>query len=128
MVMETRRIGPAIVAAALLLGACAGTPPPRLELTAADAALKEAEEADAATHAPALLQQARDKLAFARDRVGEEDNVQARRLAEQAEVDAQLAEARARAEVANQNLGEVREGVQEMPLEPPPGTPMQLGS
>lgn len=127
MAIGTRRTGLGLGLVLGLLGGCAGTEPPRLELTAADAALKEAEEADAATHAPALLQQAQDKLTFAREAVSEEEHVRARRLAEQAEVDAQLAEARARAEVANQNLREVREGVQQMPLEPPAGTPVQPG-
>lgn len=112
----------------LLFGGCAGAPAPEIELTAANAALKEAEEADAETYAPSLLQQARDKLAFARELTEEDDNLRARRLAEQAEVDAQLAEARARAEVANRNLREMQGAIQEMPLEAPVGAPTPLGS
>jgi len=110
----------------IALAGCAGTPPPRLEISAAEVAVREAEEADAATHAAALLQQARDKLAFARQAVAEEDYIEARRLAEQAEVDAQLAEAQTRAAVATANLRTVREGVdvlqdQEPPVQPATG-------
>lgn len=107
----------------IALAGCAGTPPPRLEISAAEVAVREAEEANAVNHAPALLQQARDKLAFARQAVAEEDYIEARRLAEQAEVDAQLAEAHARAAVATANLRTVREGVDVLQDQEPPVQP-----
>ena len=92
-----------------LLVACGSTPPPpREQLTAADLAVQEAEEADATSLAPEFLLQAREKLARAQET---EDPIRARRLAEQALIDAQLAEAQARAETAQRNLDELRESV-----------------
>lgn len=116
------RLGIAALASmAWLLVACGTTPPPpREQLTAAGLAVQEAQEADAATLAPEPLLQAREKLARAQET---EDPVRARRLAEQALIDAQLAEARARAEMARRNLDELRESVAGMgqPQELPPG-------
>ena len=100
---------------AVALAACASSPaPPETELAAAELAVGEAEEADARTHAPVLLQQAQEKLARARQAVEGEAMVDARRLAEQATVDAQLAEAQARATIAQSNLREVQEGVDQL--------------
>lgn len=93
------------------LSACGGTPPPRTELTAAEVAVGEAEEARAAEHASGSFTLAQDKLARARAAVEEQEFVTARRLAEQAEVDAQLAEAEARSEVARARAAELRESI-----------------
>lgn len=116
------RLTTAILASMVwLISACGSTPPPpREQLTAAELAVQEAEEADATALAPEPLLQAREKLARAQET---EDPVRARRLAEQALIDAQLAEARARAEMARRNLDELRESVAGMrqPPELPPG-------
>lgn len=111
----------ALASVTWLLVACGTTPPPpREQLTAASLAVQEAEEADAATLAPELLLQAHEKLARAQET---EDPVRARRLAQQALIDAQLAEARARAAIAQRNLDEVRESLAglQQPIELPPG-------
>jgi predicted lipid-binding transport protein (Tim44 family) len=84
------------------LTACSGAPPPTGEVSAAQTAVTSAEEADAAQYAPGDLDRARDKLIRAQSAMQDEDNAAARRLAEQALVDARLAEARARAETARQ--------------------------
>lgn len=98
--------------AALGLQACSSVPPPEQELTAADVAVREAEDAQAASQAPAPLRRAQDKLEQARAAMQAEEYVQARRLAEQATVDAELAEAEARSEVARQNVEELRESIE----------------
>jgi len=79
------------------LGACASVPPPKLEMGKADLALRKAEQADAAHFAPLEMRTARSKLEAARAALREEDNLEARRLAEQAKLDATLAEATAQA-------------------------------
>ena len=71
-------------------------------MSAAQTAVTAAEQADATQYAPSDLDRARDKLLRAQAAIQEEENEQARRLAEQALVDARLAEARARAETAQQ--------------------------
>src|SRR5688572_26799532 len=82
------------------LAACASGPAPEAELAAAEVAVEDAEEANAAAQAPGPDELARDKLERAREAMDDGENLEARRLAEQALVDAQLAEAEARSEVA----------------------------
>lgn len=94
------------------LAACAGDPPPEAELGAAEVAVTQAEQANAPAQAPGPYQLARDKLERARDAIEDGENLEARRLAEQALVDAQLAEAQARSEVARQNAAELRASIE----------------
>jgi hypothetical protein len=90
-------------ALALAITACASAPlPPTRELQAAQTAIDSAEQARVADYASVELGQARDKLAAAKAAVQQTDMDKARRLAEQSQVDAQLALARAQAVKANQ--------------------------
>jgi Domain of unknown function (DUF4398) len=84
------------------VAACSSAPAPVAEMSAAQTAVTGAEEADAAKYAPSDLDRARDKLIRAQAAMQEEENEQARRLAEESLVDARLAEAKARAETAQQ--------------------------
>ncbi len=77
------------------LGACASVPPPESQMGKADLALRSAEQADAAHYAPLEMRVARTKLEQARAEMREDHNLEARRLAEQAKLDALLAEATA---------------------------------
>lgn len=95
------------LAASLGLAACAGTPPPIGQLGAAEQAIAGAEQAGALQHAPVELQRARDKLAAADDAVRNEENDAARRLAEEARADAELAAARAQSATAAEAAGAV---------------------
>lgn len=110
-----QRLGARIVPSLLVglgLAACGTTPPPpETELTAARAAVEQAGDADAAEHAPGPFTLAQDKLARAQDAMEQEDYTTARRLAEQAEVDAQFAAAEARSEVARARAEELRESI-----------------
>ncbi len=90
-------------ALALAITACASAPlPPTRELQAAQTAIDSAEQGRVADYASPELGQARDKLAAAKAAVQQADMDKARRLAEQSQVDAQLALARAQAVKANQ--------------------------
>ena len=84
-----------VLALAAGLGACASVPPPESQMGKADLALRKAEQADAAHFAPLEMRTARTKLEAARAAMREDDNLEARRLAEQAKLDALLAEATA---------------------------------
>jgi hypothetical protein len=75
-----------ILIAGVAATACATEPPPAAELASARAAI-----AQAASGAPAELQAANAKLDRAQEAAARGDNVQARRLAQEAEVDARLA-------------------------------------
>jgi hypothetical protein len=83
---------------AFLIGGCASTPPvPNERLAVAEAAVNRASSTSTSENAPAELQIAIAKLASARQAVASEDMELAGRLAEQAVVDAQVAELRAQA-------------------------------
>jgi FtsZ-interacting cell division protein YlmF len=103
-----------LVLASILLAACSSVPPPQEQLAAADLAVREADEAEAGAHAAAPLRKARDKLEQARAALEAEEHLAARRLAEQALVDAQRAEAEARAAVAGQSFEEMQRSIEDL--------------
>jgi hypothetical protein len=114
---------PVIVLAAFGALACASVPEPKSEISAADLALRRAEQADAGHSAPLELRTARDQYEAAQKAVSDGEYLAARRLAENATVDAQLAEAKARearakavASDAEQNL-DALQGEANRPLE-----------
>jgi Domain of unknown function (DUF4398) len=86
---------PGAASVALVLAACATLPPPTEQLAASRAAIQSAEVAGAGQSATSELAEAREKLSEAQAAIRDEDNARARRLAEEALVDAQLAQARA---------------------------------
>lgn len=75
--------------------ACSSVPAPVAELEAAEQAILTAEQARVNTYAASELTQARQKLQDARAAVLQKEMVQARRLAQQSKLDAELALARA---------------------------------
>jgi Domain of unknown function (DUF4398) len=107
------RLQPALSALAvtvitLAVAACASTPPPTDQLALATAAVAHANAAGAQTLAPAEMDMARDKLRRANLAVTAEDFGRARQLAQQAQVDALLAEAKAEAARARKAADEVQ--------------------
>jgi len=76
--------------AALAAAGCATEPPAAAELASARAAIEQAGAAGP-QRAPAELEAAKSKLNRAQAAAARGDNVQARRLAQEAEVDARLA-------------------------------------
>ncbi|WP_042696197.1 DUF4398 domain-containing protein [Azospirillum sp. B506] len=93
----------AVLSAALGMAACASdVPPPTAQLGAASQAVQEAERANALQYAPVALQSARDKLAAADKAMRADERTRARRLAEEARVDAELATVTAQRAVTQQ--------------------------
>lgn len=87
-----------IAGSALVLAGCASKGvAPVAQLATARASITQAESAGAMQLAPVEILAARDKLGRAEAAVREERFADARRLAEQAEVDAELAERKTRA-------------------------------
>ena len=82
--------------------ACAATPMPVDKLAVAKTAVERAEQAQAAQFAQVELTTARNKLAAAQAAADKRDAEVAARMADQAEVDAQLAESTARAKQQEQ--------------------------
>jgi hypothetical protein len=81
-------------AAALLFAGCASHPPPFLQIANARAAIAAATLESTPTPAGEELSRAREKLALADRWMAARDHQPARWLAEQAEVDAELAAAK----------------------------------
>jgi multidrug resistance efflux pump len=90
------------------LAACAGENIPETQLSRAQLAVDRAVAAQAGVHAPTELARAQSELTAARAAIDQEDYTKARRLADQAEADATLAEKRAQAAIEAENLGEMR--------------------
>lgn len=100
----------------LLLGAvavigCAARRQPTAKLEVVEVALREADGSGAAQYAPLELRLAREKLDLARQAMDSDDPDRARRLSDEALVDAQLAEAKTRSEKARRNTEEVRKSI-----------------
>jgi hypothetical protein len=92
-----RALKPWLAATALVLGACASGPPaPTAQLADSAIAIDQAVGAGASEMSPSELSTARDKLDRAHVALNDGNNVRALILAEQAQVDAQLATARTR--------------------------------
>jgi hypothetical protein len=85
----------ACAALALGLAACASTPVPNEKIAVAKSSVQRAEQAGAPEFAPLEMAAAREKLARAEKAAAARDVLPATQLAEQATVDAQLAEATA---------------------------------
>jgi hypothetical protein len=101
---------PAVALTVLLaLSACASTPPPTAELAVSTAAVERASSAGAATAAPTELKAAQDKLARANAAMAVKDFEQARVLVHEAQVDAQLAEARTQSAKARKAADQLQE-------------------
>lgn len=98
-----------VVLLALLLAACATTPPDPRILENAQAAILRAEAAGGTEHAPLELRLASRRLALAQEAF-DAGNIQgARHLADQAEIEAQLAQARTRAALLRITLEQKRQ-------------------
>ena len=108
----------AVVALAVLaLAGCASSGDmPREEMAVARAAVERA-AGPAGADAPVEVSQAREKLERATAAVARKDYDVARRLAEQAEVDANLAEAKSHSVRSDRALVEVREGIRQLRAE-----------
>lgn len=85
----------AAAVASLLLAACASPQPPTQKMQAAELAISHAEQQQVAEYSSPELTEARQKLMDAQRSITKKDMVSARRLAEQSQVDADLASARA---------------------------------
>ncbi|GAC1329035.1 MAG: DUF4398 domain-containing protein [Steroidobacteraceae bacterium] len=93
----------AAASAALTLGlaACASTPIPNEKIAVAKAEVQRAEQSGAPEFAPVEMAAARDKLARAEKAAAAREGIPANQLAEQANVDARVAEATAQQQRAH---------------------------
>lgn len=97
---------------ALLVG-CAGNPPTE-QFAVTNTVVKSAVSAGGPQYAPVEMKNAQDKLAQAENLLREERYDEARRIAEQAEWDARVAERKALASKAQKTLDDAQKGVQQI--------------
>jgi PBP1b-binding outer membrane lipoprotein LpoB len=86
-----------VAAGALFVASCASIPAPTEQMTSSRAAVAEATNAGSGEYAPRQLKTALEKMGGAEQAMTDKNYEQARSLAEQAQVDAQLALATTRA-------------------------------
>lgn len=92
----------------VVFASCASTKPPMQELAQTEAVINQADQVGAEEYAPLEIRESRKKLQQARELEAKEKYDEAKRLAVRAEVDAELAEAKAlseKAQKAIQQLG-----------------------
>ena len=94
--------------------ACASAPMPVEKLTVAKTSIERAEQAQAAQFAQVELTSARNKYAAAQAAADKHDAEVAARMADQADVDAQLAESTARAKQQEQLVGEMDNSLRDL--------------
>ncbi len=98
-------------ALALLVSGCAGSKLPPPDLSTPRSAIAQADQAGASEAAPLALRNARQKVEQAEAASSRGDYRLAQMLAEQADVDAKLAEATARSAKAQAAVDELRESI-----------------
>ena len=94
--------------------ACAATPVPVEKLAVAGTSIERAEQAQAAQFAQVELDSARNKYAVARAAADKNDAEVAARMADQADIDAQLAESTAKAKQQEQLATEMDAGLRDL--------------
>ena len=97
------------VTAAIIMAGCASNPPPTEQMAVSRAAVNNASSAGASEFAPVQLKSAMEKMDAAERAMTEKEYVLARHLAEQAQVDAQLAESTARSAKAQKAADALKE-------------------
>lgn len=100
-----------LAAAILSLGACSSAPKPKTEMALSNSALQTAEVAGAKKYAPIELRVAKEKQDLANAALASEKYTTAKRLSEQAAVDAELAKAKSEAEKSRLALKEVEDSI-----------------
>ena len=103
---------PILIGALLIRGCVTTMQPPMEKIASAELAISRAQDSNARKFAPVELRSAQDNLQNAKESVQNEDYDKATRLAEQAFLDATLAETKAEKEIANQAAKEMRDSIE----------------
>lgn len=110
-------IGLLFVCGAISFSGCSAGRPPTAMMSKAELAVQHAEQSKAPEYASQELSTARQKYDSARRAMNAEHYEKARRLAEEALVDAQLAESRATAENAQQTVKDLQKAIESLRAE-----------
>ncbi|MGZ5007387.1 MAG: DUF4398 domain-containing protein [Methylobacter sp.] len=111
------KLGPSAALTSLLFLAGCGSAPPKEVLSQADLAIQDAERSGTAQYEPELLSSARTKLNRANEKVDDDENEDARRMAEEAIAEANLAAAKAEAAKEAQQANEMKKAIEALKQE-----------
>ena len=98
----------------MLAGCAASAPRPDSELASAETSIELAEESGAREYGPNALERARTKLALAQQAADRKENETALRLANEAQLDAELAASQADRYKAEEALAEINESIRSL--------------
>src|SRR5438034_8276218 len=115
-ILQLKTVAAAGIATVLLAG-CATAPAPREQMAVARTAVADADAAGAMRYDAIDINRAHEKLNAATLALGAHDYDQARRYAEEAEVDANLAATRTRSAKTQNAVAEVRESLRALRAE-----------
>ncbi len=96
----------------LFIWSCGGERPPLEKISVAEQMVSMADNENAAQYAPLDIRLAREKLQQAKAALDDKEYAEARRLADQASVDAQVAEAKATTEKGRRAVEELRQSIE----------------
>jgi len=96
---------------------CSSMEPPTAAVSQAQLAIREADQSKASQYAPLELRKAQEKFAQAEKAMRNKEYLNARRLAEEALVDARLAESKANSEMARRNAAELQKTIESLRAE-----------
>lgn len=94
-----------------VLTGCASAPIPTEQFAVSQAAIENATSAGAPEYAPLEIKSARDKMSAAQRAINDKDYTAAAALAEEAAVDAKLAETKAASEKANKSVNDIKDNL-----------------
>ncbi|WP_409318929.1 DUF4398 domain-containing protein [Pseudomonas sp. KCJK9016] len=111
-VSSRARASACLLTLAGVLSACASAPIPEQQISLSRDAVNRAVSAEATQYAPLEMKTAQDKMFLMERAIGQQDYVQAKTLAEQIEVDANLAQHKAQAVKLQKQLSDAHNGIQ----------------
>ncbi len=100
-----------------LLTACASTNPPTQQLTETQMVIQQAEQLGGENFAPLDMRNAKIKLDQAREAMKDENYKKASQLADEARVDAELAQIKAQSGKAKKEVAELKESIRVLKAE-----------
>ncbi|MFN2257712.1 MAG: DUF4398 domain-containing protein [Desulfuromonadaceae bacterium] len=103
--------GAATLLVVVMSGCATKVPVPEKQITLASQSIAQAESSGAVEFAPVELKSARQKLSQAELAMGKNENLKAKQLADEAMVDANLAEAKARSAKSQKVVEELKESI-----------------
>jgi len=109
-----RWLAPCALLGAMLLSACGGAPRPTGVMSQAELAVRDAERSKAPQYAALELQLARENLDLAKQAMQRKDYEAARRMAEKALVESQLAEEKALAASTREAADDLRKSIESL--------------